>query len=282
LRIADEELVAIRQRDGKPKESRQPFLGKSEETSRLHLRMEGQAHPTYFQVGLDHAIVSTALYEPHYPHIIAFRKELEKWKTFYLEPKELMREEVPLAEISSIGPRGENLAAFLNTLKEGYPKEFETLNLTIKQILPTKPAIDIELHKEGLLGLILHEDGLSFSARLISEGTLRVIGLICAIHPKNPSLLIGYEEPENGVHPIRLKHIAILFKNAARQYGKQVFITTHSPLFGEMFDSKDLYVCEKVKNYSTIKPFDEIGPLYKPHQIETALTESILRGDFPG
>jgi len=282
LRIVDEELFGICS-NGRPKKSRNPFLGRDKDNSKLVLRMEKQAHPIYFDTGLDHSIVSTALYEPHYPHIVAFRRELEKWQTYYFEPRELMREEVPLADVNTIGSRGENISAFLNTLKEKYPKDFESLNLAIQQILPTKPKIDIELHKEGLLGLVLHESGLTFSARLISEGTLRIIGLISAIHPKNPSLLIGYEEPENGVHPVRLRHIATLFKNAVKMYGKQIIITTHSPLFAELFDNESLLVCEKKENYSIIKPFkEEFGSLYRRRQIECELTESILRGDLGG
>jgi len=283
LRIEDEELVAIRKHDGKPK-ARNPFIEKKNINgqSRLHLRMEGQAHPTYFQIGLDHTIVSTALYEPHYPHIIAFRKELEKWRTYYLEPRKLMRENVPISEINSIGPRSENLAAFLNTLQQKNPKSFENINLTIQKILPFKPKIDIEMYKEGRVGLTIVENGISFSARLISEGTLRIIGLISAIHPKNPSTLIAYEEPENGVHPVRLKHISELFKTAAKLYGKQIILTTHSPLFAELFDSDYIYVFEKTKAQTNIKPFHHGGPLFKRKKIEEALTEKILRGDFGG
>ncbi|MDZ7261198.1 MAG: hypothetical protein ONB05_03705 [candidate division KSB1 bacterium] len=162
--------------------------------------MEGQAHLTYYQVGLEHTIVSSALYEPHYPHVATFRRELEKWKTYYLEPRILMREDVPISETLGIGPRGENLAAFLNTLKHRN-NALENLNLTLQQLLPTKPQINVELLKEGRVGLLIEENNLPFSARLISEGTLWIIGLIAAIHPENPAMLIGYEEPREWRSP---------------------------------------------------------------------------------
>ena len=132
LRVIDERLCAIK--DNGEEKKRNAFLEKKGD--RLHLRMEGQAHPTFHEIGLDHTIVSTALYEPHYPHLIAFRTELENWFTYYLEPRELMREELPVAEIESLGPRGENLAPFLNTLKHNHRKDFENLNLSLKTILP--------------------------------------------------------------------------------------------------------------------------------------------------
>jgi len=278
LRVMDERLCAIK-RNGEEK-VRKPFLERKE--NRIHLRMEGQAHPIYYEIGLDHTIVSTALYEPHYPHITAFRMELANWSTYYLEPKSLMREEVPLAEIESLGPRGENLAAFLNTLKHRHSKDFESLNLSLKRILPVDASIEVEHTKEGLVGLYLYENGLRFSARLISEGTLRLIGLLAAIHPKNPATVIAFEEPENGVHPVRIKIISDIIKNAVEIYEKQIIITTHSPILPEYFDDGDLFVCSKVGRQTDIKSFSSLGPLFRRRELEHALEDRILRGDFGG
>ena len=278
LRVMDERLCAIKHHGEEKK--RRPFIER--EGNRIHLRMEGRAHPIYHEIGLDHTIASTALYEPHYPHITAFRMELANWYIYYLEPRVLMREEVPLAEVESLGPRGENLAAFLNILQHKYEKDFESLNLSLRRILPTEPTVKIEHFKEGLVGLRLSENGLWFSARLISEGTLRLIGLLAAIHPKNPATVVAFEEPENGVHPVRLKIISDALKNAVQEYGKQIIITTHSPILPEYFDDKDLFVCGREKNQTTIKPFASGGPLFRKKDIEHALEDRILRGDFGG
>lgn len=278
LRVMDERLCAIK-RNGEEKK-RRPFLER--QGTRLHLRMEGQAHPIFHDIGVDHTIVSTALYEPHYPHITAFRMELANWYTYYLEPRVLMREDVPLAEIESPGPRGENLAAFLNTLKHKYEKDYESLNLSLKRILPTEATIEIEHLREGRVGLRLSENGFWFSARLISEGTLRLIGLLAAIHPKNPATVVAFEEPENGVHPVRLKIISEILKNAVQEYGKQIIVTTHSPILPEYFDDRDLFVCRREKNQTTIQAFSSLGPLYRRQNIEHALEDRILRGDFGG
>ncbi len=278
LRVMDERLCAIKQ-NGEEKKSRSPFLELME--NRISLRMEGQAHPVFHEMGLDHTIVSTALYEPHYPHITAFRMELANWYTYYLEPKTLMREEVPLAEIDSLGPRGENLAAFLNTLKHKHNKDFESLNLSLKRILPTDASIEVEHLKEGRVGLRLSENGIAFSARLISEGTLRLIGLLCAIHPQNPATMVAFEEPENGVHPVRLKIISDVLKSASQSYGKQIFITTHSSILPGYFENENLFVCRKIGNTTTIDLFPDM-PLFRQGEIERALEDRILRGDFGG
>lgn len=278
LRVADERLAAIKH-NGEEKK-RTPFLERQGE--RLHLRMEGQAHPTYHQVGLDHTIISTSLYEPHYPHITAFRMEVANWRVYYLEPKTLMREEVPVAEVAALGPRGENLAAFLNHLQNREPQAYETLNLTLKRILPNNPRIEVELLKEGRVGLRLMENGRWYSGRLISEGTLRLLGLLTAIHPISQATVVAYEEPENGVHPTRLKLMADLLKNAVTDQGKQIIVTTHSPVFPEYFDDRDLFVCRKEKNSTEIRPFLSLGALFRKRAIEHGLEDRILRGDFGG
>jgi len=159
-------------------------------------------------------------------------------------------------------------------------KDFESLNLSLKRILPTDASIDVE-PKEGRVGLRLSENNLWFSARLISEGTLRLIGLLCAIHPQNPATMVSFEEPENGVHPARLKIISDVLKNAA-QFGKQIIITTHSPILPAHFENSELFVCRKEKHQTTIEPFSSLGPLYRRMDIERALEDSIVRGDFGG
>jgi len=81
-----------------------------------------------------------------------------------------MRENVPAAEIYAIGSRGENLAAFLNTLKVNDGKKLEAFNLSLKYLLPTIERVNIDHTKEGLLSLRIIENGLEYSSRVISEG----------------------------------------------------------------------------------------------------------------
>lgn len=280
LRVTDECLRALK-KNGEEK-TRKPFLERME--GRISLRMEGQSHPTYYDIGLDHTVVSTPLYEPHYPHIAAFKEELSNWSTYYLEPKTLMRKDVPLANVLGIGAAGENLAAFLNTLFTSHEKDFKLFNKALNIIMPTNVSIDIEkADKEGLVGFNISESGAAFSSRLISEGTLRIIGLLAAVHPLNPSTMIAFEEPENGVHPVRLKVISDILKTAVEEYGKQIIVTTHSPIFPNYFEIEDLYVCRRENMSSSIVPFPEFGTgLFKQSEIDRSLEDRIVRGDFGG
>jgi len=284
VRVVDEKLAAIK-KNGEVKKSRNPFIEKGashEGIERMHLRMEGQAHPTYHEMGLEHTIVSTSPYEPHYPHIAALQMELENWRVYYLEPRTLMREEVPLADVNTVGPRGENLAAFLNVLKnsEAHGNGLLAFNLALNQVMPTKAKIDVYHTGEGMVGLRLFENGIHYSARLMSEGTLRLVGLLAAVHPANKATLVAFEEPENGVHPVRLKIIADILKQAAAG-GKQVIVTTHSSVLPTYFTDQDLFVCRKGPQHTCVEPFSW-GPLFLRQEIESALEDRILRGELGG
>jgi len=104
LRISDESLAALTRKE-EVDNSRKPFLDRVR--NKLHLRMEGQAHPTYYERYLDHSILSKPLYPPHYPHLVAARQELSRCNFFYFEPRERMRASNPVKEVRHIGLMGE-------------------------------------------------------------------------------------------------------------------------------------------------------------------------------
>lgn len=275
--VINERLAALR-RDGTEK-ARTPFIEKKND--KIILRMEGQAHPTYHDVGLDYTIVSTPLYAPHYPHITALREELSRCHFYYFEPRELMRQGNAIADVTNIGPRGEELAAFYYTLSERNKAQFNALKLAAKQILPRLKDLEIERTEKVELFLRLCEDDAFYSNRLISEGTLRVLGLLAALSPVTGSTTIGYEEPENGVHPRRLRNIAELLKNAVG-VDRQILINTHSPVLPTYFSDKELLICKRSKEGTEFSPFSTDGPLYRHREIEQYLEEEIVRGDYGG
>jgi predicted ATPase len=278
VRIMNERLKALR-KNGEAEKARNPFIERT--GNKLSLRMEGQAHPTMHEIGLDYTIVSSPLYAPHYPHLAAFREEMSRCKFYYFEPRLLMREANSIADVNELGPRGEELAAFYHTISLKHPKQFEALKLTAKQLLPRLEELDVERTQKAELFLRVWEDGASYSNRLISEGTLRVIGLLAALSPTTGSTTIGYEEPENGVHPRRLRNIADLLKNAA-DGTRQILINTHSPILPTYFCNENLLVCRRVMSSTEFVPVCSLGPLFHPHEIAPHLEDQILRGDYGG
>jgi predicted ATPase len=288
LRVVDERLEALTS-SGEKTTRRRPFIEKGRD-DRLHLRMEGQSHPFYHDIGLDHTLLSTSLYPPHYPHITAFREELSRWHFYYLEPNS-MRKETPLKEVDNIGSFGSDLAGFYNSLKSRNEKQFEALNRAIRQLVPTIEKVDVERTKEGFLQLQIWEQGVPFSSRVISEGTLRVLALVAITNSLLPATVIGSEEPENGVHPRRMRLIAELLKDTTLRGETQIIVNTHSPILPEyFFEDAYILVCTKANHASHFKPLDTAGPLFRKGDVERALEQEplpslsqwILRGDYGG
>ena len=218
---------------------------------------------------------------PVIPEMYALQAEMARWHVYYLEPRLLMREETPRVEIMSGGPHGEGLAAFLNIMRAKNPQAFEAFELAFRHVMPDDFSLDLQLTKDGRVSILVQENGVTFSGRLISEGTLRLLGLLAALHPYNDATVVAFEEPENGVHPARIKIIGDLLKESVAN-GKQVLVTTHSPLLAEQFDPVNLFVSRKEGLQSVIEPFRQLEPDARAEDIQLALEDRIIRGDYGG
>ncbi len=286
LRVANEYLAPLGAR-WQPIEQPKPYLEKIGQ--RIHLRMEGQSHPAYFERGLDHSIISKPHYPPHFPHLAALKREMESWLFFYFEPRERMRAVTAVKEVRHIGLMGEELAAYLNTLKNLAPRQFDAVEKALRTIIPSISGIRPEVNKMGEVELSLLERGIAVPARVVSEGTLRILGLLALSGVEQAPALIGFEEPENGIHPRRISAIADLLKNSIATGETQLIVTTHSPVLLDLIPDAFLFVCRKEEGATVIEPFKSWGPLGRRSDIDDALEENeirlpvsdrVLRGDF--
>lgn len=286
VRVADESLIALNIR-WEPNKKRKPFFARQGEY--IHLRREGQAHPTYHERYLDHSILSMPQYPAHFPHVVAAQNELASWKFFYFEPRERMRFANPVKEVRHIGLMGEELAAFLNTLNAANPRQFQAIEKSLNLLIPYIDAIEVSVSDFGEVELQLREHGVSMPARVLSEGTLRLLGILALIGVKETPAIVGLEEPENGVHPRRIPMLAELLRTRAETGRSQYFVTTHSPLLVDHLDQRHLYVVARSNGHTRIDPFQTWGPLGRKQDIDTAFSEEsstltaserILRGDF--
>jgi predicted ATPase len=233
--------------------------------------------------------ISRPHYPPHYPHLTALCRELQSWYFYYFEPRERMRATTSVKEVRHIGLMGEELAAFLNTLKNRDPRQFADVERAMHSLVPSVTGIRTEVNKFGEVELSLDEGRISMPARVISEGTLRVLGLLALSGVHEPPAVIGFEEPENGVHPRRIRDIAKLLMTRSLSGDTQLIVTTHSPILPDHVKPESLFVCRKKDGVTTIEPLQLWGSLAVPGAVETALediddslavSQRLLRGDF--
>ena len=286
LRVTDEYLAALNSK-GEPTGNRKPFLER--QGDRIHLRLEGQAHPTYYDRYLDHSILSMPHYPPHYPHLAAARRELESWLFFYFEPRERMRAANPVKEVRNIGLMGEELAAFLNTLKATNTRQFHGIEMALHTLMPNIEGIEVEVSDLGEVELRLREGGVAIPARVLSEGTLRMLGLLALAGAAEAPALVGFEEPENGVHPRRIQWIAELLKTQQFLGQTQYIVTTHSPVLADFLTDDSLFAVRRPNGQTRIDAFSAWGSLARQGEINRVLSDEedrlpvsarILRGDF--
>ena len=286
LRVSDEYLAALNKK-GEPTRKRHPFLERQED--KIHLRHEGQSHPTYIDRFLDRSILSMPHYAPHHPHLAAARRELQGWLFFYFEPRERMRAASPVKETRHIGTMGEDLASFLNTLKASAPSQFEGVEKALRLLIPSMQGIDVEISEIGEVEIRLRENGIAVPARVVSEGTLRMLGLLALSGANEAPTLVGFEEPENGIHPGRIEAVADLLRTRQLLGPAQYIVTTHSPILPDRLPEDSLYAVRRKNGYTCVDPLSVWGSLVKRSEIDDVLageeaplpvSARIMRGDY--
>ena len=179
-------------------------------------------------IGLDHTILSTPLYPPHYPHITAFKEELRHWRFYYLDPS-VMRLESALREIDALGYDGRDLAGYYHGLRiRNGASSSRISRIPSRVVVPAADGVRTTVTPGGLVRLDLLEGNTDYSSRVISDGTLRVLGLLAMLAPGGPI----HDHRLRGAGERRPPPPAADCGAPARQcrprHGKQVIVTTHS------------------------------------------------------
>ena len=84
------------------------------------------------------------------------------------------------------------------------------------------------------------DDTVEFDPVQLSDGTLRIFGILLALYQVPPPRLLVIEEPEQTVHPGVLGVLADAFREASEN--TQILVTTHSPHFIDHFEPAQVRV----------------------------------------
>lgn len=193
------------------------------------------------------ASVLYSITNAEFPHLFALREEMRNWRLLQLDPV-LLRKPASATSAELLSPDGSNLAAVLARLKaetatSQRPKGVLTeIAAALNALIPGVKSLDAELdpHTREYRVELTMRDNLPFSSRVISDGTLRVLALLTLLHDPKHRGLVCFEEPENGVHPARLKQLITelremvshpeKFDPALNQPLSQLLLNSHSPV----------------------------------------------------
>ncbi len=161
---------------------------------------------------------------------------------FAPDPK-AMRLYEPIKSGNILSPNGSNLSAVLYLLKRN-PSALKRINKAICQ-LPEEPFCDIGFVKTGfndvLFGFYTDDKHKKLlNARLLSDGTLRMLAILAALEsvPKESQVVI--EEFDGGLHPSRAKLLIDYFEKTIKRRGLRILITTYNPAFMNALNDKQL------------------------------------------
>lgn len=172
-----------------------------------------------------------------FPHVLAAKEEMRSWKFLQLNPDQLRKPSPYLAK-DTISANGGNMAATLQRLKLTDQYLLKDISRTLNRLLPNFIEVDVmddKANKQYIIKL-KSEDGREFTSRVLSEGTLRILALCILQNDDSHNGLICFEEPENGIHPARIKDIVALLKGLSVNFLetttqlRQILVNTHSPI----------------------------------------------------
>lgn len=127
---------------------------------------------------------------------------------------------------------GGNAAAVLRHIAEHYPDRYERVSSLLEAVVPGIRHLE-GATIGGMQFLLFSEDlgetetPLPLFPSNMSDGTLRLVGLLLAAYqPSTPTVLL-IEEPEATIHPATVDVVMSMLLDAAKR--SQVLVTTHSP-----------------------------------------------------
>lgn len=219
------------------------------DNDRVNLRQDGKGgiKKEFSLNNINQAILSV-VNSVDFPHALAAKEEIKGWRFLQLNPEDL-RQPSSYLDKDNLTHTGKNLAATVHRLKNQDSFLLKQITRRLNSLLPGITSVDVIDDKVGrqFVVNVKTQDRREFTSRVLSEGTLRLLTLCVFLYDPNHNGLLCFEEPENGVHPARMKLTAELLMDLASHFGKkeeqglrQVIVNTHSPvLVGDLFESGD-------------------------------------------
>ena len=206
-----------------------PKINLLERRNQSVMLRDHDGHAVTFDARLDLSeSVLSQLAEPHrYPILSMLRERLRRWR-FYHQFRTDMESPVRAVQIGTRTPvlahDGHDLAAALQTiieigddraLADAVAEAFEGATLSIAF---DKARFRVQLSTPGVFRAL--------DAAELSDGTLRYLALLAALHSPRPPELLVLNEPEASLHPRVLEPLARQIVAAAKR--SQVIVVSHA------------------------------------------------------
>ena len=171
-------------------------------------------------------------------------RHIAGWRFFDIDPR-LARESrfIPPepAEVPPLEPDASNLSAFLYALHRLRPDDFAAVLDAVRRSidLPAGLLVEHDADRGGRQARYRFIETPFGAERPIppesmSDGTIRLLAQMALLLADRSVTLACLEEPDSGLHPSLMVHLADALRQAATE--RQVLVTTHSPELMDCFD----------------------------------------------
>ncbi len=248
----------------------EPFVGETlfakEHERRLIERKIGSDKANFYRFDLEQDV----LVELREPEKLAFTRylDLERWSPQEAYDLDKLLRHVHFyhlreADLYALKNRGsesnhqtwlwercQNLWSVLRNLhdRRSIDERYDTIRKFMKKSIPSFEDLLIEQTGPNSVYGNFIEIGRRHPIRAsgVSDGHLQMLMLLTALFSEGkdrPSLIL-FDEPEISLHPYALSIFAEAVKLAVEEWGKQVFIATHSPVLISQFAPEDILATE--------------------------------------
>ena len=179
--------------------------------------------------------------------LVLARQEMVAWTQLQLEPSALRAPDEFTAP-RSMGPNGAHLPATLYDLAQAAQRSqpggerdvYARVANRLSELVENVRSIGVDVDdKRQLLSIVMTDlQNTEHVASALSDGTLRFLALTVMESDPRSRRLLCLEEPENGMHPLRISAVIELLRELAVDVDepvdadnplRQVIINTHSP-----------------------------------------------------
>ncbi len=178
------------------------------------------------------------------------------WQFSSIYPNTLKEPALPNQD-STLSEDGKNWASVIKAMKRSSRGRtaFERINEAMGSAIPGFRDVAVSSVGSYLVPRFRFDiDGqiAEFDPVQLSDGTLRIFGILLALYqPVTPALLV-IEEPEQTVHPGVLGVLADAIREASET--TQIIITTHSPHLVDHFQPEEVRVATLSHGVTTVAP----------------------------
>ncbi len=239
-----------------------PLISTKEEGGlvKLMLHQDGGSRGQPIPAGHSPRTVLGGTNAAEYPTVLAARREMASWQLLHLEPS-VMRTPDNLGGPDHVDARGGHIASTLDRLVRSEVRKGQTLAEAANRLAELVPELQsLALDRDDVrqqLSVMASMRGADqpMGPRALSDGTLRFLALVTLLLDRESCEVLCMEEPENGMHPTRMRAMVDLIRDFAvdpqLEAGsdnplRQAIVNTHSPDVIRQLDASEVLFVDAI------------------------------------